>query len=214
MNITEKLTIIVENMQRIYEAGKQAGGGSAALDYTVTFIVDGEPYELVSVKDGNAIDIPATEPTSENGTFNGWMNGEEKVEFPFAPSEDVELNALFIYSVLPLLYEHFEFDPIEYPFVGIQYSTQYNGYRIHFAKESSQNTSGIKLTSKVYIDALFRTLDIKDIYDTAEIVTKLIAATSRSNLSSTTSAALGTIEGDYVYCNVAYDTTSTFVQLV
>ena len=69
--------------------------GGVTLDHTVTFTVDGEPYEIVSVKDGNSINAPVNNPTSGNGTFAGWLNGETSVNFPLTPTEDLWLNAEF-----------------------------------------------------------------------------------------------------------------------
>jgi hypothetical protein len=59
------------------------------LDHTVKFMVEGEPYEVVSVKDGNKINGTVTIPTSELGTFCYWEdeNGN-MVDFPFTPIND------------------------------------------------------------------------------------------------------------------------------
>jgi hypothetical protein len=69
--------------------------GGASLDNTVTFVADGEPYEVVGVKNGNSVNAPATTPTSENGVFAGWQANEEMVVFPYTPTSDIELNAKF-----------------------------------------------------------------------------------------------------------------------
>ena len=42
-----------------------------ALDYTVTFIVEGEPYEIVSIKSGNEVKAP-TPPQKGGYYFSGW----------------------------------------------------------------------------------------------------------------------------------------------
>jgi hypothetical protein len=72
-----------------------SGVTDALLDNTVTFIVDGKPYEIVSVTNGNSVNAPATEPKSENGTFIEWQLNGGKVTFPYPLENDVELNAMF-----------------------------------------------------------------------------------------------------------------------
>lgn len=70
------------------------------LDHTVTFKVLGEPYEIVSCKDGNIIDKPLATPLVDNGTFVYWWmdNNDENimdvVEFPYMPTEDCDIHAL------------------------------------------------------------------------------------------------------------------------
>lgn len=71
------------------------GAGPELLDHTVTFTVDGEPYEVVSVKDGNSVNRPATDPAKEDYSFSGWKLNSEKVTFPYVPTENTELIALF-----------------------------------------------------------------------------------------------------------------------
>ena len=65
------------------------------LDYVVTFVVDEEVYEAVNVKAGNSVNAPAAEPTSESGTFVSWQLDGKDVEFPYTPTADAELVALF-----------------------------------------------------------------------------------------------------------------------
>lgn len=98
-NLAEK-GVIVDETATTYEimskiADVSGGGGVEPLDHTVTFTVDGEPYEIVSVINGNSVNAPATEPTSENGTFVEWQLNGEKVTFPYFLENDVEFNAMF-----------------------------------------------------------------------------------------------------------------------
>lgn len=65
------------------------------IGYTVTFLVDGAVYEKVSVKAGNSVSAPETEPTSESGTFVAWQLNGEDVTFPFTPTGDTEITAVF-----------------------------------------------------------------------------------------------------------------------
>lgn len=67
----------------------------AALDHTVTFTVDGEPYEIVSVKSGNSVNAPSTKPSKEDYRFSGWELNSEKVTFPYVPTENTDLIASF-----------------------------------------------------------------------------------------------------------------------
>lgn len=66
-----------------------------SLGYIVTFLVDGEVYESCNVKEGNSVNAPAVNPTSEEGTFVSWQHAGENVTFPYTPTEDTELTALF-----------------------------------------------------------------------------------------------------------------------
>ena len=65
------------------------------IDYTVTFLVDGEVYERVSVRSGNAVNAPAAEPTVDGGTFVSWQHNGKEVTFPYTPTADTELVAIF-----------------------------------------------------------------------------------------------------------------------
>ena len=66
------------------------------LDHTVTFTVDGEPYEIVSVKNGNSVNAPQTIPTKNGSVFGGWLNADsEIIIFPCVPTTEVVLNAPF-----------------------------------------------------------------------------------------------------------------------
>ena len=67
------------------------------LDHTVTFTVDGEPYEIVSVKNGNSVNAPQTIPTKNGSVFGGWLNADsEIIIFPCVPTTEVVLNATFL----------------------------------------------------------------------------------------------------------------------
>lgn len=66
-----------------------------SLDYRVTFTVEGEIYQSVSVRKGSAVSAPLENPTSERGSFVAWQYKEENVTFPYTPQEDTELIAVF-----------------------------------------------------------------------------------------------------------------------
>lgn len=77
---------------------KTIRGGSTEsklLDNTATFMVDGKPYEIISVKNGNLVNAPTTDPTSADLHFCGWYTNGNKQEFPFTPTEDCEIVAEF-----------------------------------------------------------------------------------------------------------------------
>jgi hypothetical protein len=74
--------------------------GGASLDHTVTFTVDGEPYEIVSVKNGNKVNVPYS-ITDENGVPYGWFIDEQKVEFPYKPTENVILDGKSSGNLVP-----------------------------------------------------------------------------------------------------------------
>jgi hypothetical protein len=69
------------------------------LDHTVTFLVNGEVYEVLSVKDGNSVNAPATNPNQEGSFFYGWTIGENTeenlIKFPYTPTDNIELNCFF-----------------------------------------------------------------------------------------------------------------------
>lgn len=65
------------------------------LECTVTFTAEGTIYEIVSVKKGNSVNAPLTNPTSEIGDFVSWQIDGVDVVFPYAPSGDTEITAFF-----------------------------------------------------------------------------------------------------------------------
>lgn len=69
--------------------------GSTSLNYIVKFTVNSEVYQTISVKIGNSVNAPATVPTSGNGSFIAWQLNGENVTFPYTPSGNTEITALF-----------------------------------------------------------------------------------------------------------------------
>jgi hypothetical protein len=69
--------------------------GVATVDHTVTFLADGKPYEVVSVKDGNTVNAPSGIPTSKDGTFTKWLLDGQTAPLPYPPEKDDEIIALF-----------------------------------------------------------------------------------------------------------------------
>ncbi|MBP3408733.1 MAG: leucine-rich repeat protein [Bacteroidaceae bacterium] len=63
--------------------------GIAAQTYTVTFIVDGEVYDTLSVEYGEKITLPDT-PVKEGHTFSGWSEAPETM-----PANDITIEGTF-----------------------------------------------------------------------------------------------------------------------
>ena len=61
------------------------------VDHTVTFLADGEPYEIVSVKNGNSVKEPdKPTPTGKTTWIDSLGNSQQ---FPFFPEENTLLTA-------------------------------------------------------------------------------------------------------------------------
>jgi hypothetical protein len=89
VNLTYDGDVLVKVGRTAVDMANVQISGGQVLDHTVTFIVDGEPYEVVSVKDGNQVNGTPTIPTSKSGTFCYWKDGEgNAVDFPFTPIND------------------------------------------------------------------------------------------------------------------------------
>jgi hypothetical protein len=71
--------------------------GFPPIDHTVTFLADGEPYEIVSVKNGNSVNAPATNPAKDDLVFIEWRDsGDKAIGFPFPITTDTQIFAHFI----------------------------------------------------------------------------------------------------------------------
>lgn len=114
------------------------------IDHTVTFFADGELYEVVSVKDGNSVNAPATEPISENGSFAGWQLNEGRVDFPYPPENDVEIVALFG-TLADEIYLAYNIRRKEYPYLLVYTSTYSYSVSIFFAKSVSIENNSINI---------------------------------------------------------------------
>lgn len=136
---------------------RNISSGIEPLDHTVTFTVEGEPYEVVSVNDGNSVNAPSGTPTSEEGDFGKWSLNGERVSFPFIPTEDTEFIAEF--SIMSTkLYERFGVNQNEYPNIVIylkNYSTSMSQITILFIHKDDDVTNNddgtyIKCSQPVY----------------------------------------------------------------
>lgn len=102
-NGTTKLIPLAAMPQAIrnISGGGETETGITPLDNTVTFTVDEEPYEIVSVKSGNSVNAPATEPINNGLLLTSWKMGENEVSFPFTPTENCEISGEFnLYQVV------------------------------------------------------------------------------------------------------------------
>jgi hypothetical protein len=121
----------------------------ALLDYTVTFTVDGEPYEIVSVKNGNMVNAPATEPTSEGEIFTGWHLNDTKFDFTNPVENDVELVAKFG-TIADTVYAHYGVSREEYPRLEIAYYANGKRVAIYFAKSVSCDFDKVYYSEHLY----------------------------------------------------------------
>ncbi len=87
VNVSENATTY-EIMQGIAEVKNL--NGIESLDHTVTFTVDGEAVEIVSVKSGNSVNIPVSIVDAIGVSYEWFFDGR-KVSFPYAPTENVTL---------------------------------------------------------------------------------------------------------------------------
>ncbi len=151
------------DFQNGFALGLASGGTPTAteLDNTVKFLVDGEPYEIVSVKNGNFVSKPLTDPTSPNGVFISWQNSDNvPVNFPYPPNGDVTLYALITEPQAERLYTFFGVDKESYPYIFVTkrdddtdtmgvYFTEYctstvigpKDYKTHFTNNCTYDTS-------------------------------------------------------------------------
>ena len=79
----------------------ELSGGGGGLDYTVTFTVEGESYEIVGVKSGQTVSAPNVNPLKEDYIFSGWKRNGETVTFPITEiSSDITITGSFISNLI------------------------------------------------------------------------------------------------------------------
>jgi hypothetical protein len=109
--------------------------------YTVKFIVDGKPYEILGVKNKQHINSPATAPEDKkNLSFINWIDEEgDEVSFPYFVEKDTILQARFKKSYAKMLYNHYQISKEDYPYIFIttpQVSNQ-DGGQLYFVNSYS-----------------------------------------------------------------------------
>ena len=94
---------VPENYKAEYQSAEQWKEfffveGIAAQTYTVTFIVDSEVYDTLSVEYGEKITLPET-PVKEGHTFSGWSEAPETM-----PAEDITITGSFEVNTYAVTY--------------------------------------------------------------------------------------------------------------
>ena len=152
VELTYDGNVLVKVGKTAVDLGDAQTSSIELLDHTVKFMVDGEPYEVVSVKDGNSVTAPSGTPVSDEGNFDGWSLNGESVSFPFIPTEDVELTAIYL-SLIDTLYECCNITKETYPYIFIVESRQgelSNFYKVYFSKNKMVREGSIINTGMGY----------------------------------------------------------------
>ncbi len=172
------------------------------LGYKVTFLVDGNVYQTIFVTEGNTVDAPTTEPTSESGVFGGWQDAEgNEITFPYTPQGDIELTAIFYTSYAPELYTHFGMSEETYPCVAV--AVQEDGKtRVVFSQNPLNNTTNVAYKHFT----IERTSGVSGVTDSKTVIEWV-----KTNIPSTTSmgsANWKTVAGTY-FANYEIEETDT-----
>ena len=148
------------------------GSNSSPLDHTVTFTVDGEPYEVAHVKDGNTVNRP-TLSQKENTLLSSWIVDEKPIDFPYTPTKHVDAEARFS-SALYKIYNKLGYSIEQYPKCIIQVNSNKYVSRVIFGKSFTIYRSSGYYYCKGFDVAL--TLDSKteDIYDIDKVCDTII----------------------------------------
>jgi hypothetical protein len=76
--------------------------GTTPTTYTVTFKIEDTTYDTVTCIEGLSVDAPA-DPEQIGATFDGWKDSNDNIiSFPYTPSADTTLTAVFIPVVPPV----------------------------------------------------------------------------------------------------------------
>ena len=180
--------------------------GIKLLDHTVTFLSDGEPYEIVSVKSGNSVNAPAIDPISESGSFAGWQFNGETVGFPYPLESDVELVAKFG-TLSDTLYKHFGISKNEYPCMAVTYIPTYNNWLIRFLTTATTEKGKINYIGNILQQSNLK-MNVTDFADVNSVVNSVIEKNT-PNLTPKTQATWTYFgcDKDPVYAN--FDLTAT-----
>lgn len=135
-----------KDFQNGFALGRASGGvvNEKILDHTVTFTVDGEPYEVVSVKNGNSVNEPSR-PKIDGFKFVKWVDVDgNQVTFPFTPSEETIISALLVEGedyteLINAIYQKMGVTLDDYPYMVIVYDE--TNKRVHCGVISSSVSS-------------------------------------------------------------------------
>ena len=128
--------IIYENGKTTVDSNKDGVSNSKkidAIDHTVTFTVNGEPYEIMSVKDGNSVVQPYNDPVVDGFNFGGWGDIDgTPITFPLKPTKDTEIIAID-WSLSDVLRDAYGIDKKEFPYIHIflTQTVQLNFYNLY-----------------------------------------------------------------------------------
>jgi hypothetical protein len=166
--------------------------GIEPLDHTVTFMVDGEPYEVVSVKNGNSVNAP-TEPTKEGYEFINWNDIDGNiVSFPITPTEDIVISTQLSEkpSYLIQLARAFGVDTNTYSHVMFGVNTSTDRYKIWFSQDeprlgnmASGETSYFACTNYLRGEGTY-TGSIEDVRNPQHVVDAIISGVNTTTLQS------------------------------
>lgn len=204
MLITEAEAVRTTDYTNGFALGLASGGvvevGIQPLDNTVTFLVDGEPYEKTSVKQGNSINAPATEPASESGTFTGWQLNGANIAFPHPVTQDTTLTASFS-SLVQQLYDFYNVDRIEYPYVMINlYSVILD---IFFISSYEENDGSLTLNLPL-LNGNFRLSSAFSSAPTAEEIVEICKNNILSVTQKTGAINLALSSDSYKYTDIIF----------
>jgi hypothetical protein len=132
--------------------------GVQALDHTVTFTVDGGPYEVVSVKDGNSVNAPATQPINNGNIVSRWSVDGADITFPYTPTSDVIIDGVMS-TYENMLYDFYGISKSDYP--ALLLYVREGRMCIYFGKSITESTTSFVVTKPLYSGY---TYDVNDIY--------------------------------------------------
>jgi hypothetical protein len=174
------------------------------LDHTVKFMVDGEPYEVVSVKDGNSVNEPTT-PEKEDLMFAGWLDSENALtSFPLTPTDNIELLAKFDYTLETQLYNFYGVSKADYPYVLIEMTSSY--MYLHFLSSYTESTNSIS-HPQPYLNGVFSNPDSSMVSSTSVSEVVHYVMENIKNLGTVYRPIPGTI-GSNMFTNANLETYS------
>lgn len=186
------------------------------LDHTVTFMVDGEPYEVVSVKDGNSVNVPNETPTSDEGTFLNWLLNGTAVSFPFVPQENTEFIGNFGSALQPL-YAHTGINPIDYGDAFIRFISSGTTVSILFMalKTGTSYSDGFIRSSEAYYRSYETYENVTNVPTNIKEIVDFLIENNCANTTSWTgySCTSATNPGDIWYTNTNLSANGTWIKV-
>lgn len=187
------------------------------LDHTVKFMVDGEPYEVVSVKDGNEVNAP-TKPTKEGEYLKGWKTSEsDYIAFPYIPTGSITLFSEFAKLLSDLLYFKLGVSRSEYPHFHIEknvYEVGSNLVRVRFFNYDDVNYTNpvdywIRCNTGIYCEV--KTTVHTGSYTYEEMIDIIV---NSDDFTKTVKQGISMLHGCYTNCEEFYNLNPTASNLV